>query len=119
MNGKLAFENRKPLYNTTDFSIIKSDDLYSSNNPLNPTNDALAAISEHHIMKFNLGARFVFGQKYISRPDGKLNINEGKFPMLTINYEKGFAASEKNYNYDFLEARVSYSKQLGNMGRLS
>ena len=41
MNGKLAYENRKPLYNTTDFSIIKSNDLYTSNNPLMPSNEAL------------------------------------------------------------------------------
>lgn len=119
MNGKLAYENRKPLYNTTDFSIIKSDDLYSSNNPLILSSDAFAAISEHHIMKVNLGARFVFGQKYISRPDGKMNIRDGKYPVLNVNFEKGFAASEKGYNFDYLEARVSYTKELGNMGEIS
>lgn len=119
MNGKLAYENRKPLYNTTDFSIIKSDDLYTSNNPLIPSSDAFAAITEHHIMKVNLGARFVFGQKYISRPDGKMNIRDGKYPVLNVNYEKGFAASEKGYNFDYLEARVSYTKELGNMGEMS
>ena len=36
VNGKLEFQQRKPLFNATDFSIIKSNDLYSSNNPLNP-----------------------------------------------------------------------------------
>lgn len=118
MNGKLAFENRKPLYNTTDFSIIKSNDLYTSNNPLMPSNEALPAFSKHHIMKLNLGARFVFGQKYISRPDGKLNINEGKFPVLNIAYEKGFAASEKQYNFDYVEARMAYTQPLGNKGEL-
>lgn len=118
MNGKLAYENRKPLYNTTDFSIIKSNDLYTSNNPLNPNSDTMAAISKHHIMKFNFGARFVFGQKYISRPDGKLNINEGKFPVLNVAYEKGFAASEKQYNFDYVEARMAYTQPLGNKGEL-
>ena len=83
--------------------------MYSSNNPLNPDSDAFAAIDEHHLMKASIGARIVFGQKYITRPDGKMNMNEGKYPTLGFTYTKAFAASDSKYEFDFLEARLNYS----------
>lgn len=117
-NANLAYENRKPLFNTTDFAINKTNHVYSSNNPLNPSSDAVAAISEHHLTKFSLSSRIVFGQKYITRPDGKMNMNEGKYPTLGFTYTKAFLATSKGYEYDFLEARLNYSKTLGNKGDL-
>lgn len=118
LNAKFAYENRKPLFNTTDYTLIKSSDAYSSNNPLLPNFEDVAAITTHHLLKFNLGARFVFGQKYITRPDGKLNINDGKFPVLQVNYEKGFSGSSKNYAFDYVEAKVSYTTNLSNKGEI-
>ena len=118
LNANLAYENRKPLFNTTDFAINKTDDIYSSNNPLNPTSDVVAAIEEHHLTKFSLSSRIVFGQKYITRPDGKMNMNEGKYPILGFTYTKAILASNKGYEYDFLEARLNYNKTLSNKGDL-
>lgn len=117
-NANLAYENRKPLFNTTDFAINKTSDVYSSNNPLHPFSDATAAINEHHLTKFSLSSRIVFGQKYITRPDGKMNMNEGKYPTLGFTYTKAFLASAKGYEYDFLEARLNYNKTLANKGDL-
>lgn len=119
VNGKLAIENRKPLFNTTDFTIIKSDDKYSSNNPFLPSNDLVAVFSKHQIVKLNLGTKIVFGQKYITRPDGKIKFNQDKYPVISLNYEKGFLASSANYNFDYLETKISYGKQLGNKGDIS
>ena len=118
LNANLAYENRKPLFNTTNQSWVNTDDVYSSNNPLNPNSDAVAAIEEHHLTKFSLSSRIVFGQKYITRPDGKVNMNEGKYPMLGFTYTKAFLATHKGYEYDFLEARLNYSKTLANKGDL-
>ncbi|NHM00861.1 DUF5686 and carboxypeptidase regulatory-like domain-containing protein [Flavobacterium difficile] len=118
LNANLAYENRKPLFNTTDFAINKTSDVYSSNNPLNPLSDAIAAFDEHHLTKFSLSSRIVFGQKYITRPDGKLNINEGKYPTLGLTYTKAFLATSKGYEYDFVEARLNYNKTLANKGDL-
>ncbi len=95
-----------------------TDDVYSSNNPLNPASDAVAAIEEHHLTKFSLSSRIVFGQKYITRPDGKMNMNAGKYPALGFTYTKAFLATAKGYEYDFLEARLNYSKTLANKGDL-
>ena len=118
LNANLAYENRKPLYNTTDFAINKTSDIYSSNNPLNPSSDAVAAIEEHHLTKLSLSSRIVFGQKYITRPDGKLNMNEGKYPTLGFTYSKAILASSKGYEYDFIEARLNYNTILSNKGDL-
>ena len=94
MNTKLAYENRKPLFNTTDYTFIKSSDVYSSNNPLLSNDEDVAAITTHHVFKFNLG-QDLFWSKIHYRPDGKLNINDSKFPVLQVNYEKGFWVVQK------------------------
>lgn len=112
------YSERKPLYNTTDFTVIKNDDLYTSNNPLDPTDETTAAISKHNLVKTNLNMRFNFGQKYITRPDGKYNIPNDDYPALTLGYEKTFAATDKNYEYDLLSARINYDVTLGNKGNL-
>ena len=116
MNATVEYVERKPLYNTTSYSIIKSDDLYSSNNPLAPEDETSAAITKHNLVKTNVALRFNFGQKYLSRPDGKFNIPNDDYPTLTLGYEKTFAATEKQYEYDLLSSRVNYEVTLGNKG---
>ena len=41
-NGKLTYENRHTLFNNTDYTLIKNNDDYFSNNPLQPYNYTLA-----------------------------------------------------------------------------
>jgi hypothetical protein len=121
LNMSLAFEyaERKPLYNTTDYTFIKSDDLYSSNNPLLPFDFTTPAIQKHNLAKVNLNARIKFGQQYITRPDGKYNLGNDKYPTLLVGYEKGFSGNESQYNYDKIAARVTHTLTLGNKGALS
>lgn len=118
MNFNTEYSERKPLYNNTDHTVIKSDDLYTSNNPLAPNDETSAAIAKHNLVKANLGLRFNFGQKYITRPDGKYNIPNDDYPSLSLGYEKAFAATDKNYEYDFISARIGYDVTLGNKGTM-
>jgi hypothetical protein len=118
MNVNAEYAERKPLYNTTDYTFIQTDDLYTSNNPLDPTNETTAAIEKHNVVKTNVLMRFNFGQKYWSRPDGKFNIPNDDFPTLTFGYEKTFAATDKNYEYDLIMGRINYEVTLGNKGEL-
>ncbi len=118
MNFGAEYAERKPLYNTTDYTVIKSDDLYTSNNPLSPNDETSAAITKHNLVKTNIAMRFNFGQKYLSRPDGKYNIPNDNYPSLSLGYEKTFEATDKNYEYDFVAARVNYDVTLGNKGIL-
>jgi hypothetical protein len=118
MNLAAEYSERKPLYNTTDYTVIKSDDLYTSNNPLDPGDETSAAITKHNLVKTNLSMRFNFGQKYITRPDGKYNIPNDDYPALTLGFEKTFAATAKDYEYSLLAARINYDVTLGNKGNL-
>ena len=116
LNASIDYEQRKNLFNTTDFVILKDDDLFSSNNPLAPNDYTTPTFETHHLMTATIGTRINFGQKYISRPDGKINVRNSKYPTLFLSAEKAFAASEKNYEYEKIAARIYYSKVLGNKG---
>lgn len=118
LTASAEYSERKPLWNTTDYSVIKSDDLYSSNNPLAPNNPFSSSFQKHNLVKANVLARIKFGQHYWSRPDGKYNIGNDDYPTIYLGYEKAFAASDKKYEYDLISARVTHSLTLGNKGEL-
>ena len=119
VNSSLEYEKRRALFNNTDYTMIKSNDVYSSNNPLDPTNEFSVPFAPHHIMKFDIGTRILFGQKYISRPDGKLNVANEDYPVLSFNYEKAFSATNSNYTYDYVSGKIDYDKSLGNKGNFA
>lgn len=114
----VEYAERKPLYNTTDQAAVKSDDLYTSNNPLAPSDESTAAIVKNNLVKANIAFRINFGQKYWTRPDGKFNIPNDEYPTITLGYEKTMAATNKNYEYDFISTRIGYNVTLGNKGFL-
>ena len=118
LNGKIEYQQRKPLYNNTDFSFFNKDDLYTSNNPLAPNDFTTPGFEKHHLTKINLLAKINFGNKYSSRPDGKFNIRNEKYPTLYLGYEKAIAANEKKYEFDHFNTRLTYDLTLKNKGVL-
>lgn len=116
--GKVSYEQRKPLFNSTDYSFFKRDDIYSSNNPLAPNDFTTPAFDPHHLFKAALTTKINFGTTYISRPDGRYNIKNDKYPTVFLSFEKAFAASEKKYEFERLGASVMYDLALGNKGTL-
>lgn len=118
LNASVEYAERKPLYNNSFQASVKSSDRYTSNNPLLPLDEFTPVFSKYNLVKTNLNARFDFGQKYWTRPDGKFNIGNDAYPTLTLMYEKGWAGSEKKYNYDFVMVRVNQELALGNKGNL-
>lgn len=119
MGLNVEYSERKPLWNTTDYTLIKNNDLYTSNNPLLPNDNITPAFEKHNLVKTAVTARIKFGQQYWTRPDGKFNIGNEKFPTLNLSYEKTFAATDKKYEYDLISARVSHNLTLGNKGQMS
>lgn len=118
LNVNLEYSERKPLWNTTDQSIVKTDDIYSSNNPSLPYDYITPAFEKHNLVKGTILAKIQFGQHYWTRPDGKFNIGNDDYPTLWLGYEKGFSASDKKYEYDLLSARVTHEIAVGNKGNL-
>ena len=110
------YAERKPLYNNSDYSLVKSDKIYTSNNPLLPYDFLTPGISKHNLIKGTILARIRFGQQYWTRPDGKYNIGNDDFPTLYLGYEKSFLANDKSYEYDLISARTTYDLPLGNKG---
>lgn len=119
MGLNVEYSERKPLWNTTDYTLIKNNDLYTSNNPLLPNDYITPAFEKHNLVKTAVSARIKFGQQYWTRPDGKFNIGNEKFPTLNLSYEKTFAATDKKYEYDLISARISHNLTLGNKGQMS
>lgn len=118
LNFNLEYSERKPLENNTDYVLIKNDKEYTSNNPLLPNDNVTPALVKHNLVKANVNARIKFGQQYWTRPDGKYNIGNEKYPTLNIGYEKGLAATDKKYEYDLISARATYGLSIGNKGYL-
>jgi hypothetical protein len=115
----IDYSERKPLWNTTDYVVLKRDKPYTSNNPLLPYDYFTPVIVKHNLAKASVNAQVKFGQQYWIRPDGKFNLRDDKYPVIQLGYEKGFAGSDKKYNFDYLSARLDYEVTLGNKGDLS
>ncbi|RLJ64264.1 carboxypeptidase-like protein [Lacinutrix venerupis] len=117
LNSSLAFERRKALFNNSDYVLVNEvRDSYTSNNPLNETDYITQPFNTHNIAKLNINTTINFAQDYLSYPDGKYNIPNRKYPTLYLAYEKGFAATNSNYNFDQFKARLRQRIDLGNKG---
>ena len=120
MNAAIDYSERKPLWNTTDQTYFKDkNDFYTSNNPLLPNDFYTPAIIKHNLAKASVSTKITFGQHYWTRPDGKFNFKNDLYPVIYLGYEKGFAGNEKQYNFDHLNARLTYDITLGNKGNLA
>ncbi|WP_375240486.1 DUF5686 and carboxypeptidase regulatory-like domain-containing protein [Polaribacter sp.] len=117
-SGTLEYANRKPLFNTTDFSWTSKEENggYTSNNPLNRSGFNTAPFVEHKIATLDLRTRFVFGQKFLSYPDSKQNIGNNKYPTVSIRYRKRFGASNSELNSDLFTTNINHFVNAGNYG---
>jgi Family of unknown function (DUF5686)/CarboxypepD_reg-like domain len=115
---QLSYERRKALFNTTDQVFVNEDnDIYTSNNPLDESAYGVAPFKTHNILKANITARINFGQEYLSYPDSKFNIGNDAYPTLVLSYEKGFGATNSDYNFDQIKARLYQSFNIADKGR--
>lgn len=118
--AKIEYLENKPLFNTTDQTFFpEANRDYTSNNPWAPKDYETPAFEKYNLAKAKIDMRINFDQNYISRPDGKYNFPNGDYPVLSFGYEKGFAGSDKNYEFDHLKAKIEYEVTLGNKGLLS
>ena len=120
-SSSLEYANRKPLFNTTNYSFARQSktEPYTSNNPLDPTDYTSAAFTDHKIATLNVGASFIFNQKYLSYPDRKFNVGNTKYPTLSVRYRKTFGASNGELNSDLFVASLKQNIDAGNYGKLA
>lgn len=55
----------------------------------------------------------------MSYPRTKVNLTNDKYPTLTIGYEQGLGATNSNYNFQQIKARLYQSFDISNKGRFS
>ena len=117
MSASLSYERRKALFNQADYvTINEDDDMYTSNNPLDPTAYGMAPFDTHNMMKLHVTARIRFGQKYLSYPNSRFTIPNNDFPTVFLSYEKGFAASDDAYHFDQIKLRLAQGFDVANKG---
>ncbi|WP_299057630.1 DUF5686 and carboxypeptidase regulatory-like domain-containing protein [uncultured Polaribacter sp.] len=121
LSTSLEYANRKPLFNTSNYSFAKqsTNAPYTSNNPLDETNYTDAAFTSHKIASLNIGAEFVFGQKYLSYPNRKVRVDNNKYPTLDVNYRKNFGAENNALNSDLITTNLRQYISAGNYGNLT
>lgn len=116
LNGSVEYLRRRPLYNNADWVFIKNDHDYTSNNPLDPFNYTSAPFAKHNLVKATVGGRVLFTHDYITYPQGKMMVPGGNYPDISFQYQKAFASSVKQYEYDFISAQASYKFTVNNKG---
>jgi hypothetical protein len=115
-NSSLEFADRKPLFNTTNYSAknIKNRE-YTTNNPIDPTNNA-PSFSQHKIWTLNVGTTINFGTKYLSYPDRKFTVYNNKYPSLYVGYRKTFGSGNSENHSDYVYSQLRQNFSLGNLG---
>ncbi len=116
----MSYQRRKALVNERNEHVFGNDNGgFTSNNPLAPEDFGSILFPTHHILKFNLNTRIRFDQTYTTTPRGKYNTYSEKYPTLRINYQKGFAATQSGYDYDFFNLNLRQNLSLSRFGELS
>lgn len=114
--GRLNWEQRTSLDNSSDFSILDRENRsFTSNDPENiEVSDTDFPV--HQATVFDLSLIFQPGQRYISRPDQKvLLIN--RWPTFTLTYIKGLkGVLGSDVDYDKLAVSVTDELPLGLFG---
>jgi hypothetical protein len=117
-----AYENRKILTNTTDFSIINTSSEYTSNTPDNqyltePTNPVYP-LQDHQHAEFAVAVNYTPRMKYTIH-DGRKQSRGSDYPTFSFGWKHGinlFTGMEQNlYNYDQFRLEAFKRMDLGAM----
>lgn len=113
----LKYESRSPLMNTDNFSFVKINRDFSSNDPQGLAPDGVPSFNPNKALLFDAGFKINFAQHYYTRPYEKI-IEGSKYPTLNLYYKKGVAGFlGSNVNYDYVQAAVNGTinmKMIGN-----
>ena len=116
INTSLEYADRKPLVNTSNYSITNRENIvYTSNDPQNPANYT-PSFNQHDIWTFNVGTRIRIDQKYLSYPDRRWTMSNTKYPNIYVGYKKTFGAKDTQKNSDVLYAQLNQHISFGNFG---
>ncbi len=97
-NINTLYEDRRPLINTTNFTVFKKDTINIT--PNYPYERINSQFNPHQALIVSLDISFKPGQRYIEFPYRKIAIGS-KYPTFSLNYTRGIdkiAGSDVNFN---------------------
>ncbi|RSK49373.1 DUF5686 and carboxypeptidase regulatory-like domain-containing protein [Hymenobacter rigui] len=108
---------RRELQNTTYKLIIdQRGEAFTSNMPLNDERPDGTHFGRSEALTTELTASFRPGQRYITRPDGKINLGS-KYPTFLLTWRQGIGGVlGSDVRYTLLEAGIRHSVNLGLLG---
>jgi Family of unknown function (DUF5686)/CarboxypepD_reg-like domain len=86
ITADLLYEDRLPLNNTTDFSVLDYHNRFFT--PNYPFEKIGTQFERHQALIAGISFQFKPGQKYIQFPRGKMPVGS-KYPTLSLSYSKG------------------------------
>ncbi len=119
LTSNLEYAQRSPLNNTSFYSFRDNKDpegqsRFTSNVPQNAElTDAVFQPHEALTASFSLSIKP--GQRYISHPDRKINL-DSKYPTITLGYRAGIAALGGDVKYNTAAIGISDEMSFGLLG---
>lgn len=111
----LEYARRNELFNTADYSFFYDEDrVFAPNAPLSAELDD-TSFGTSDALIFGTSLYIKFGQKYITRPDQKFNL-ESNYPTLFVYYRKGINAFRSDVDFDEVALRVFKDVDYGLFG---
>lgn len=87
ITGSLLYEDRRPLENTSDYSIFKNSNQFTPNYPFEKI---VTQFTPHQAVIAGILLQYKPGQRYIQYPGRKVAIGS-KYPTLSLSYQKGIS----------------------------
>ena len=116
MTARIEYSQRSELANTDDYSFRNEDKReFTDNQPVNLTVPNTSFL-KHQALKSSLGFRFIFNQKYISRPDRKI-IYGTKLPVLNVEFINGYDLFGSDVSFNELRFWVNDKWDFGLIGK--
>lgn len=112
LSTRLDYEDRRSLDRAISFNI--RDNTIAENIP-NNIDPAKTSFGRHQALLLQLRLRIRFDQKYIDRPDRKINL-ASSLPELYVHYKRATPILGTDLNFDFVKAGAIYEKRLGTIG---
>ena len=116
LSARVQYEDRSLLTNTSNYSFRNEDKRdFTLNVPENLLEPDVA-FNDHQALKLTAQVRFIFDQRYISRPNRKI-IYETKLPIVFLNYTRGVDLFGSDVDFNQVKAWATDEWDLGLAGK--
>lgn len=112
---KVEYANRISLINTTNYSIVKTNNEYTSNNPI-PNSAPGYSFVNNKALTLDVKVEYVFKQRYYTVPNMKY-VTGSKYPKMVFNYRKGLNTLGSSVNYDLITVGLNHKLNLKRFGK--